>query len=181
MGKKLNFPNSHFFRIKKAHKFLHPYPPNSQPKYPKPKNQNKKKTLNQISFQFELRGKKTEILELELPDGRGTVEGLNGPGETGGGDGEIRIGDGDVVDQTVFEEPVGVFRGDHFWRRSGERKAGEKKNRIFLFFFFSPARREWDFPGNQTGGRKREGICVRSFDEEENWWAADVVMVTPPE
>lgn len=75
-----------------------------------------------------------------------------------------------------------VFSGETI-SGAGQGRGRPEKKKIgsFFSFFFSPARREWDFPGNQTGGRKREGICVRSFDEEENWWAADVVMVTPPE
>jgi len=51
--------------------------------------------------------------DLHVPDIGSGVQGVRGPCEGGGRDGEGGIGDGNIVDQAVIEEPIGVFPGNH--------------------------------------------------------------------
>lgn len=96
-----------------------------------------------------------------------------GPVETGGGNWEIAIGDGDVVDQGVIEEPVGVFRGDHCFAGGG----GGSKCRIRASGLSGTGKRMggrlWLIRESNAGGSRRLGEEKKKADDGGGiffWW-----------
>lgn len=110
------------------------------------------------------KGRRNWRSDLRVPDIGGSVQGVRGPCEGGGIDAEGGVRNGNIVDQAVIEEPIGIFPGNH----------SEGFSRKIEDSFFFPARgRRGVFVllGNKWGLLLRGGVgfaCTFSkFGEEE--------------
>lgn len=59
------------------------------------------------------KGRRNWRSDLRVPDIGGSVQGVRGPCEGGGIDAEGGVRNGNIVDQAVIEEPIGIFPGNH--------------------------------------------------------------------
>jgi len=82
------------------------------------------------------KGRRNWRSDLRVPDIGRSVQGVRGPCEGGGIDAEGGVRNGNIVDQAVIEEPIGVFPGNH----CGEGFPGKLRVLFFSFLFFFPAR-----------------------------------------
>ena len=98
------------------------------------------------------KGRRNWRSDLRVPDIGGSVQGVRGPCEGGGIDAEGGVRNGNIVDQAVIEEPIGVFPGNH----CGEGFPGKLRVLFFSFLFPRTGKtRCFCFAAEQTG----TGVC----------------------